>query len=134
MRASLSRIRQAAVGLALAAIVTACGGGGADAGDADGGDVGATGGETLEVIGTDGLAFEPDRVTVAAGEVTVELTSEPAAPHTFNIEELDDVEVVMAAGGETATGTIELEPGTYTFYCSIPGHRQAGMEGTLTVG
>jgi len=87
----------------------------------------------VEVVGTDGLAFDPAELTVGSGEVTIELTSEPAAPHTFTIEELGDVEVVAADGGETATGTVELEPGTYTYYCSIPGHREAGMEGTLTV-
>ncbi len=87
----------------------------------------------VSVTGTDGLAFEPAALSVAAGEVTIELASQPATPHTFTIEELGDREVVRADGGQTASGTIELEPGTYTFYCSIPGHRPAGMEGTLTV-
>ena len=35
--------------------------------------------------------------------------------------------------GGTKTLTMTLAPGTYTYYCSVPGHRQAGMQGTLTV-
>jgi uncharacterized cupredoxin-like copper-binding protein len=35
--------------------------------------------------------------------------------------------------GATKTLTLSLKPGTYKFYCSVPGHRMAGMEGTLTV-
>jgi plastocyanin len=114
------------VALMVVLVASACGG------DSDSGtDAPADG--VVSVIGTDALAFEPSQLTVPAGEVTIELTSEPSAPHTFTIEELGDREVVRASGGETATGTVTLDAGTYTFYCSIPGHRQAGMEGTLTV-
>lgn len=63
----------------------------------------------------------------------MQLTSDPSAPHTFTIEQLGDLDVVRADGGRTATGSVTFELGTYTFYCAIPGHRQAGMEGTLTV-
>lgn len=126
MRSVSTRLGSATVGI----LLTACGGAGVD--DAVAGSAHATDAQMLELTGTDVLAFTPHRVTVAAGEVVVELTSQPAAPHTFTIEELDDREVVRADGGQTARGTVELEPGTYTFYCSIPGHRQAGMEGTLT--
>ena len=52
--------------------------------------------------------------------------------HDFTIDELDAH--VAADRGETATGGFSTdEPGTYTYYCSVPGHRDAGMEGTLTV-
>lgn len=46
----------------------------------------------------------------------------------------DDLEVVHAEADSTATGSFTVdEPGTYTIYCAIPGHREAGMEGTLEV-
>src|SRR5690606_24318621 len=94
---------------------------------------GGTASSTFEVEGTDDLKYSQTSATVAAGEVEIVLTSGPSVEHNVVIEELDDEVVVEAGPGETASGTVELEPGTYTFYCSIPGHRQAGMEGTLTV-
>lgn len=87
----------------------------------------------VSVTGTDDLKFEPTSLTAAAGTITVTLTSQDAVEHDFVIEEIGDVEVVYSAAGETNSGTVDLEPGTYTFYCSIPGHRTAGMVGTLTV-
>ena len=74
-------------------------------------------------------AEAPDEVT--PGEVTVELVNEGSVQHNVVIEELDDTLVVEAPGGATETGTVNLPAGTYTYYCSVPGHRAAGMEGTL---
>jgi uncharacterized cupredoxin-like copper-binding protein len=79
------------------------------------------------------LAFAPERVSAAAGEIEVVIENVGAVEHDFVIEEAGDEVVVLAAPGETASGSIELEAGSYTFYCSIPGHRDAGMEGTLEV-
>lgn len=91
----------------------------------------ADGARRIEVTASD-FAFEPDAITARAGEdLAVVLTSEDVL-HDFTIDELDAH--VAADRGETAEGGVTPEePGTYTFYCSVPGHREAGMEGTLTV-
>lgn len=61
-----------------------------------------------------------------------ELVDVGAVEHDLVIEEAGDTEVVYAEPGETVTGSIDLEPGSYTYDCSIPGHRPT-MEGTLEV-
>lgn len=91
----------------------------------------ADGARRIEVTATD-LAFDPTEITAEAGEdLAIVLTSEDML-HDFTIDDLDAH--VAADGGETAEGGLSAaEPGAYTYYCSVPGHRQAGMEGTLTV-
>lgn len=76
--------------------------------------------------------FDPDELTVTAGEdVAIVLTSEDVL-HDFTIDELDAH--VAADAHETDEGGLRAdEPGRYTFYCTVAGHRDAGMEGTLIV-
>ena len=76
--------------------------------------------------------FDPDEIRVDAGEnVAIVLTSEDIL-HDFTIDELDAH--VAADRGETEEGGFTAnEPGRYTYYCTVPGHRDAGMEGTLVV-
>ena len=123
------RIRQTVVVPLAAGLLAACSGGGDPTigGGGDGGDVAST----IEVTAGD-LFFEPTDLSAPSGTVTIELENQGAAVHTLVIEETGET-VAEAAGGETDTGTIELEPGSYSFYCDVPGHRQGGMEGTLTV-
>lgn len=78
------------------------------------------------------FAFEPEEVTVQAGEaIAIVLRSEDDV-HDFTV---DDLEVhVTADSGSTSIGGLQVDdPGRYTFYCSVEGHREAGMEGTLVV-
>jgi plastocyanin len=91
----------------------------------------ADGARRIEVTADD-FAFDPDEITAEAGEdLAIVLTSEDIL-HDLTIDELDAH--VVANRGEAAEGGVRAEePGTYTFYCSVPGHRNAGMEGTLTV-
>jgi plastocyanin len=81
------------------------------------------------------LLFEPDALDAKAGEVVLTYTNPSEVPHNVAIEgggeELAQSETVT--GGDSADATAELEPGEYTYFCSIPGHRESGMEGTLTV-
>ena len=91
----------------------------------------AEGARRIEVSGSS-FAFDPDEIEVAAGEeVAIALTSTDIL-HDFTIGELDAHVAVDA--GETAMGGLRAdEPGSYTFFCTVPGHREAGMEGTLVV-
>ena len=115
--------------LVAALMLTACSG----AEDAPDDTVGAGGQAAgIEVVSGD-LFYEPESLTATAGEVTISLDNQGSAVHNVIVEEAGDAKVVEAEGGATDTGTIQLEAGTYTFYCDIVGHREAGMEGTLTV-
>ena len=75
--------------------------------------------------------FSPKDITVKEGKVTVTLANQDPMIHNFTIDALGVAIGVDASG--TATGSFDAKPGVYEFYCSIPGHKQAGMAGTLTV-
>lgn len=81
------------------------------------------------------LAYQEDELTTAAGTVQIELTNESSVPHDVNVESQDgeDLGGTEVITSDTARTEVDLEPGTYTFYCSVSGHRDAGMEGTLVV-
>lgn len=80
------------------------------------------------------LAYDKTDLEAKAGEVTIDFDNPSPIPHNVVIEE-NGKELAgfepLAEGQESETA--DLKPGTYTFYCSVPGHREAGMEGTLTV-
>lgn len=77
--------------------------------------------------------YESAPAQLPAGDVALTLDNTGSIEHNVTIEELGDETVLDAAGGETDETTITLEPGELTYYCSVPGHREGGMEGTLTV-
>ena len=78
------------------------------------------------------IFFEPTEITIAANtDVTFDLPNEGAAPHNFSIDELDIS--VDQAPGEMTEVVINAPAGEYEYYCNVPGHREAGMVGTLIV-
>jgi plastocyanin len=80
------------------------------------------------------LKFDKSALSAKAGKVTIAMKNPSQLSHDVAIEGngVDVVGKVVNQGG-TSTATATLKAGTYTFYCSVDSHRQAGMEGTLTV-
>ena len=77
------------------------------------------------------LAFTAAKATGEAGPVTIEMPNKSGTQHDIVIDGLGKGEVVSSG---TSSFKATLDSGkTYTYYCSVPGHRQAGMEGTLSV-
>ena len=79
--------------------------------------------------------FEQASLEAAAGEVTFELTNPSTTTHSLCIEsdELGTLGCTALFRSDRGTLRVQLEPGEYTFFCSAPGHREAGMAGALTV-
>jgi uncharacterized cupredoxin-like copper-binding protein len=91
----------------------------------------APGARPVELSGSS-YEYDPAEITIQAGEDMAIVLTATDIEHDFTIDGLDTH--VSAEAGETAEGGLRAdEPGTYTFYCSVEGHREAGMEGTLTV-
>ena len=81
-----------------------------------------------------GLAYQFATATATAGQVKVESKNPQAIGHDIAIEGngVNQKGETVTSGG-TSTFTVDLKPGEYTFYCSVPGHREGGMVGKLTV-
>jgi plastocyanin len=117
----------------------ASGGAAAEGGEKAGGEKssGGGGGSVVELEADPGgeLAYTTTEATAKAGKVTIDFNNPQGLTHDVAIED-EAGETVgqteLVAGEETST-TVNLKPGTYKYYCTVPGHREAGMEGTLVV-
>jgi plastocyanin len=80
------------------------------------------------------LRFQKDSLRAPAGEITLAMENPSPVEHNIAVKNggIDEKGEIVGEGG-TSEVTVTLEPGEYTFYCSVPGHEAAGMEGTLTV-
>jgi plastocyanin len=82
------------------------------------------------------LAYVTNKASATAGPVTVTMGNSSGVTHNIAIQEGKSGPVLGASKIITKGSTsvsVTLKPGTYTFFCQVPGHRAAGMEGTLTV-
>lgn len=100
-----------------------------------GGAGGATSTLAFEADPNGELAYTTTSATTKAGKVEIAFDNPQSLTHDVAIESADgnDVGATELIADDSDSTTLELKPGTYTFYCSVPGHREAGMEGTLTV-
>ena len=80
------------------------------------------------------LSYNTKQLSAKAGTVTITMTNMSPLEHNVTVAQGSTVlGATPTFQGGSKTLTLNLKAGTYTFYCSVPGHRQAGMEGTLTV-
>ena len=88
----------------------------------------------IDVAGS-GLAFVKTTATASAGPAVIRSMNPQSTGHDIALKGngLDKTGPIVSNGGVSTLTIADLKPGTYTFYCSVPGHEQAGMKGTLTV-
>ena len=87
---------------------------------------------SVEFVAQSNLSFNPSTATVPPGVVEIDLV-DGGGSHTFNFDDPKLAGFQLAVPAGQKAGKVDLAPGKYGFYCAIPGHRAAGMVGTLTV-
>lgn len=95
-----------------------------------------SGGATLQVAAdpSGSFAYDKKSLTAKAGGVTIEFTNDSQVPHNVTIEQGEDEQgATDTIQGSKTSKSFTLKAGTYSFYCSVDGHKAAGMKGKLTV-
>jgi plastocyanin len=98
---------------------------------------GGGGGSTIKLGADPGgaLKFDKTQLTAKAGNVTIDFDNPSQTPHAVEVEGngLEEKKTDTITGSSAKLTLDKLKPGKYEFYCPVPGHKQAGMKGTLTV-
>jgi uncharacterized cupredoxin-like copper-binding protein len=80
------------------------------------------------------LKYNKTSLTAKAGAISISLTNNSPLSHNLTVESSSGAKLATPTfKGGSQTLSLNLQPGTYKFFCTVPGHRAAGMEGTLTV-
>jgi plastocyanin len=121
----------------VALLAGACGGGGSSGGaETSAGGGGGGGGQVVEIdVASSGFAYTESTATATAGHVVIKSMNPQGTGHDISLKGngVDEHGEIVQDGGVSTVDIPDLKPGTYTFYCSVPGHEAAGMKGTLTV-
>jgi plastocyanin len=118
--------RTAAAATLIGLPLTACGGGSSTASD----DISKA---NLTVHALDALKFDKSEYTAPAGDVAIGYINDGSLQHDLLIDGHPGFKLTVTSKGQTKIGTTNLTPGTYTIYCDIPTHREAGMQATLII-
>jgi plastocyanin len=96
---------------------------------------GAGGALSLSANSEGQLAYDTKSLSAKAGKVTIDFTNNAPLSHDVAVESSAGKSLGGLApfSGGSKTLTLDLKPGTYKYFCTVPGHRMAGMEGTLVV-
>lgn len=87
---------------------------------------------TLDADPNGALAYVQTTLSAPSGAVDIKFTNDSSVPHDVSIEG-KGTSTIISGGATTDLKISNLPPGTYTYFCTVPGHEQAGMKGTLTV-
>ena len=100
-----------------------------------GGSASGPGGEVEIEADPSALDYTTGDVSTQAGEVTIAFDNPAEIGHDVRVEDAEgnDIGGTDVITNDSTTATLSLEPGEYTYYCSVPGHRPAGMEEALEV-
>jgi plastocyanin len=135
MRARSMRATRAAATLAVAGLIAAgCGGGGGGGGSSSLTVTAPAGGGTPTLtIEAHDVYFTPKTVKAPPGKLEIHYVELGSQQHTLVIDGVKGFKLTVSPGAKSDTGTVDLKPGEYIYYCTVPGHRSQGMQGTITV-
>ena len=114
-------------------------GGSAPTSNGGGGGGGGGGGATTLKLSADpsgALKYDTDSLSAKAGNVTINFDNPAAISHDVSVTDSSGKELGtsdLISESKTTLQLSNLKPGTYTYFCTVPGHEQGGMKGTLTV-
>jgi plastocyanin len=119
--------------LAVALLAAGCGGGGGGGTKSVTVTAPAGGGAAAVTIEAHDVYFNVTAIKAPAGKLVIHYVEDGSQQHTLVIDGVKGFKLQVGPGKKSDDGTVDLQPGSYTYYCTIPGHRAQGMHGTITV-